>query len=71
MYQNESPGANPEFYGFVPDVLEKAAELLNVTFSISLAKDGKYGPGRQHNYITGMTGELFRNVSRGSLMRPD
>ena len=70
MYRNESHGANPEFYGFVPDVLQKAAELLNVTFSISLAKDGKYGPGYNKSNMFGMIGELIRKVSGVSLLRP-
>ena len=52
------------FSGFIPDVLKKAGELLNVTFNLSVVKDMRYGTWQSEDAAnwTGMIGELVRNV---------
>ena len=58
---NGSEGGETELVGFIIDLLERIADVLNVNFNISLVKDGAFGK-RVGDQWTGIIGEVARGV---------
>ena len=61
-------GRNPEegidaFEGFCVDLMREIALLTDMTYSIHLVRDGKYGGQMANGSWNGMIGELIDGVS--------
>ena len=56
-------GRDGEFVGFIPDLMKRLSELVGFKYEIRLVSDGQYGSWTENGTLTGIIGELTRNVS--------